>query len=491
MKTLYFLRLAAALAAVPALAGPVAAQPPEAGLLNALSLISGGLLVPQDHPPQVTHDGNQYHVRVPLPVLAAPPNAAIDILASPLPNGAWDITSLTLPPTGSFAIQGQDPAPAAAMTFAVGQQAFHGTIDPSLTVPSPFKAELGRITLRTEAPEQRMDQTIERYAAEGTFSGDAEKHLNVRTLASLANWLITGSGDKPGATFKASVRSVSVRYDVDGLDRARAERLRIAAQTLSADRRDAMAAAPAGALPELTPAAMTQITAIFDALAGLMTRVNLDETIQGVHFEDNSADTVDIGKIQLGLAGDARDGRLTAYFDIGVSDPVASVVPMEYASYMPRRLVVRPALAGVRTDALLQLLRDAASDDDNLMALQSRAVALLNEPGARAGIETLLIESGPLHVEGSARIRPQPNGSLGFDVHLAARGLDAMINTLQRDPQAMQVLPMVFMVKGMAKPQGENLVWDIAYNGGPVMVNGMPFGQPQPAPPSRRSPNRR
>jgi hypothetical protein len=160
---------------------------------------------------------------------------------------------------------------------------------------------------------------------------------------------------------------------------------------------------------------------------------------------------------------------------------VASMVPMEYAGYMPRRLVVRPALAGIRTDALLQLLRDAAADDRQpAHGLQSRAVALLNEPGARAGIETLLIESGPLRVEGSARIRPQPNGSLGFDVHLAARGLDAMINTLQRDPQAMQVLPMVFMAKGMAKPQGDALVWDIAYNGGAVMVNGMPFGQDQP-----------
>ena len=50
----------------PAFAEPVATQPPEAGLLDALSLISDGLLVPQEHPPQVTRDGNQYHVRVPL-----------------------------------------------------------------------------------------------------------------------------------------------------------------------------------------------------------------------------------------------------------------------------------------------------------------------------------------------------------------------------------------------------------------------------------------
>jgi hypothetical protein len=488
MKTSHFFRLGALLAVVPVLAGPAAAQTPEASLLDALSLISGGLLVQPDNPPQVTHDGDRYHVRVPLPVLTAPPNAAINVVATPLANGAWDITSLTLPPASSITTQDQDSAPA-AMTFAIGQQAFHGTIDPSLAVPSPFKAEMGRITLRTEAPGQHMDQTIGHYGMEGTLTGDAEKRLNVRALGSLANWLMTSAGDDPGTGFRASARAVTIRYEIDGLDRARAERLRAAARTLSADRRDAMAAAPKGTMPDLSPAAVEQIAAMIDALGGLMTRVNLDETIQDVHFEGKGTGSVDIGKIRLGVAGDARNGHLTAYLDLGVSNPVSSMVPMEYAGYMPHRLVIRPALAGIRTDALLQLLRDAAAGTDNLPILQSRAEALLNEPGARAGIETLLIESGPLRVEGSARIRPQPNGPLAFDVHLAARGLDALISTLQRDPQAMQVLPMVFMAKGMAKPQGDALVWDIAYNGGAVMVNGTPLGQDQP--PARRSPNRR
>src|SRR5690349_4792500 len=139
MKLSHLSRLAIVLALA---AGPAAAQTPEAGLLDALSLISGGLLVPQDHPPTVMHDGDIYHVRVPLPALTAPPDASIDAIARPLANGAWDVTSLTLPSPGSLTIQGQDSAPPGVMTFAIGQQAFHGTIDPSLSVPSPFKADL-------------------------------------------------------------------------------------------------------------------------------------------------------------------------------------------------------------------------------------------------------------------------------------------------------------------------------------------------------------
>lgn len=489
MKLSHLSRLVVVLALT---AGPAAAQTPEASLLDALSLISGGLLVPKDPPPEVTHDGDLYHVRVPLPALTAPPNAAIEASARPVANGAWYITGLTLPPTGSWTIQGtiqgKDSSPPGVMTYAIGRQAFRATVDPSLSVPSPFKAELGHIILRTEATGQHADQTIERYGLEGTLSGDADRHLNVRARGSLANWSVTNRGDQPGTGFKASIRSVALRYDVDGLDRARAERLRAAARAFSAERRGAMAAAPGGRMPDMTPAARAQLGAMIDALGGLMNRVKLDETIQGVHFEASNGSAVDAGRIRLGMVGDARNGRLTAYCDIDVSDPAASMVPMEYASYMPRRIVIRPTLSGVRTGALLQWLRDAAADGGNLVALQARAAALLDEPGSRAGIENLLVEAGPLRLDGWARLRPRPDGPPGFDVHLAATGLDAMIGTLQQDPRGMQVLPMVFIAKGMAKPQGDSLVWDIAFNGGAVMVNGIPLGQAQPGlrPPASR-----
>jgi hypothetical protein len=39
------------------------------------------------------------------------------------------------------------------------------------------------------------------------------------------------------------------------------------------------------------------------------------------------------------------------------------------------------------------------------------------------------------------------------------------------------VLPMVFLAKGMGRVQGDSIVWDIALGGGPLTVNGMPFGQ--------------
>ena len=37
---------------------------------------------------------------------------------------------------------------------------------------------------------------------------------------------------------------------------------------------------------------------------------------------------------------------------------------------------------------------------------------------------------------------------------------------------------MMFMAKGMGRPEGDAVVWDIALGDGPMTINGVPFGQP-------------
>ncbi len=227
MKPSRIPRLAAALLLIPIAAR---AQTPEAGLLDALSLISGGLLAPRDPPPQVTRDGDLYRVRVPIPALAEPPDAAVEATARPLDAGVWDITALTLPAAGVLNTPAQAAAAPGILTFSIGRQGFQAKVDPTLATPSPFKAQLGKITLRTENAPQHTDQTIEQYSMDGTLSGDGLGHMNAHALGALTNWLITGAGDKPSDSFRLSMRSAAIRYDVEGLDRARAEHLRATLQ---------------------------------------------------------------------------------------------------------------------------------------------------------------------------------------------------------------------------------------------------------------------
>nr|WP_294524390.1 hypothetical protein [uncultured Rhodopila sp.] len=463
-------RLAAALLLIPLAAR---AQIPEAGLLDALSLLSGGLLAPRDPPPQVTHDGDLYRVRVPLAALTEPPDAAVEATARPLGAGVWDIATLTLPPAGVLNTPAQANAAPGVLTFAIGQQSFHAKVDPTLATPSPFKAQLGKITLRTENAPQHTDQTIEQYSMDGTLSGDHGR-LNAHALGTLTNWLITGAADKPSDSFKLSMRSATIRYAVEGLDRARAEHLRASLQSRPP-------AAPAATLT-LSPATRERLHAMIEDFGGLLTRFNIDETIQNVHFEAAGANTVAIGSVRLGLAGDTGDGRVNAHLDISVADPSASMVPSDYAALMPHVVTIRPAVSGVRSGALMQWLREFTAEGTDATALQASAMALLNDPQARVGVESLAIETGPLKVQGAARVLPLPGNTPGYSVHLTASGLDAMMATLQQNPKAMQIIPMIFLAKGMAKPQGDSLVWDINYANGAVTVNNVPLAQP----PARR-----
>ncbi len=462
-------RLAAALLLIPIAAY---ARAPEAELLDALSLISFGLLAPRDPPPQVTHDGDLYRVRVPLPALAEPPDAAVEATARPLDAGIWDITALTLPPAGVLNTPGQAKAAPGLLTFAIGRQSFHAKVDPTLATPSPFKAQLGKITIRTDNAPQHTEQTIAQYSTDGTLSGDGHGRMNAHVLGALTNWLITGAGDKPSDSFSLSMRSAAVRYTVEGMDRARAEHLRATLQNRPA-------AAPA---QDLSPADRERLHAMIDDFGALLTRFDLDETIEGVRFEAAGSNRFELGSVRLGLAGDLRDGRVNAHLDIGVADPSATIVPPEYAALMPHLVTIRPAVSGVRGEALTQWLRDATAEGADATALQTRAMALLDDPQARVGVESLLIETGPLTVQGSARLVALPGNTPGYSVHLTARGLDAMMATLQQNPNAIQLIPMIFLAKGMAKPQGDLLVWDINYANGAVTVNNLPLAQP----PARR-----
>jgi hypothetical protein len=57
-----------------------------------------------------------------------------------------------------------------------------------------------------------------------------------------------------------------------------------------------------------------------------------------------------------------------------------------------------------------------------------------------------------------------------------ATGVDALMAQAHGNPAVAQFLPMVFLAKGMARAEGDALVWDITYGDGVATVNGMPLG---------------
>ncbi|WP_428483818.1 hypothetical protein [Rhodopila sp.] len=454
---------------------------PEAArsqLSAVLSLVSGGMIGSGDHAPQVTRDGDAWRVRVPLPELTTPTDAAVRAMAKPLAAGIWDITSLSLPPAGTIETAPRPGADHPGMvSFSIGRQAIHARVDPSLSVASPIAVALGNITLTTEGGGRRSEQAIARFSLDGTLSADANRRMTIQTNDTAANWRI-GIQDNAGVTSNSLIRSAAASFGVEGLDPAQAARLRAAGGTLAAG---GPHTGPGGRPGELGPARLTpyqrdQLRAMLDASVGLLTRLNVQETLQGVHFEGVGVNRGDIGRVSLGLTSEARGDRLSTQIDLALDDLTLRLVPADLAAYVPNRVDVKLNADGVRTTMLMRLLRDATAADADPAALRAEAITLLSDPETHVGVAHLSFQSGPLQVAGSSRLRPLPDGTAAIDIHVTARGADKLIAQGQDSPAVQQILPLVFLAKGLARAEGDGLVWDISIADGVTTVNGMPLG---------------
>ena len=172
---------------------------------------------------------------------------------------------------------------------------------------------------------------------------------------------------------------------------------------------------------------------------------------------------------------------MTADIDLTLHDLSVPSVPPEFVAYMPTLLQVRPEIAGIRSSAVLRFLHHAAAGTPP-DELQAEALALLNEPGARLGIQTLSITAGPLRVEGSGQMLPPTGGNPGIEAHIVAHGVDATLAKVQANPKTAKFMPFVYLAKGMARTEGDALVWDVRLVDGAVSVNGAPLVPSGPPP---------
>jgi hypothetical protein len=467
--------LALAAAPAPARADQQDADAIAASLAQVLSLATLGTVTTQDQSVQVTQSGGDYHVRLPLKGFSVPANAAVDAIARPLAGGMWDIVLMTFPSAGTVEPAMHDPD-ARAITFSIGEQAIKARIDPSFARISSFAADLGTIKINSGQADLQSEQSFDRYVTDGTVSSGTDGLLNLTSQGKATNWRLAAHGPNHAET-DGVARTLSGRVSVEGLDRTRGFRLMAASRALLAAAKTPSAP---GQPPTVSDGQRQDIRTLVEALSGLMTRFSVEESVDDIRFSSGAVAGATIGRVKFSMAGDSTQARLNTTLDIAMDAFAMASLPPETAVYVPRHFDLRSAMAGVPTEHILALLRTATEPGADLAALEARFTSLFAEPGTRIGIESLTFDSGPMQVTASARFVPKPNGKMGANIHVAANGLDAFIAQAQGVPAMQQGLPMMFMAKGMGRPEGGATVWDIALGDGPITVNGVPFGQPAP-----------
>jgi hypothetical protein len=472
-----FVLLVLAATPVSAQMGGPDATTPNAGTITSsvteiLSLATLGMVRTRQDAAQVTRNGTDYRVRLPLSGFSAPADAAVDAVVHPLDGGMLDIASMTFPSAGTIETAATK-AGTGRVVFSIGEQTIRGQFDPGLIRPSAFAADFANLRMRSDQGDHSSEQVFERFAVDGTLSAETTSQLNFASRSKATNWDLTARAPN-GVETRSLVRKLSGHFAVEGLDRAQGIRLLAAARALLAGTQAPAAGQPSG----IPPVQRQDLHALVDAVSGLLTRFEADDTLDDIGFSVGPANSGTIGHMRVNMAGDALKERLNARMDIVMDEFTMTTLSAETAAYVPRHVDMKSVLAGVRTGSLMALLRAAIEPNADPAALQAQVSALLGDAGARAGIESLTFDSGPMRVTGSMRIVPRPNGQLGVEIHMAATGVDTLITEAQGKPALQQALPVMFMAKGMGRPQGDAIVWDIAFGGGRLTVNGVPFGQP-------------
>jgi hypothetical protein len=462
----------------------------KASVMQVLSLATFGMIPLQDQQATVTQEGSDYRMRVPLAGVAAPPDAAITAVARPLANGRVDIESMAFPSSGTI-----ETAPAIGLanriTFSIGQQTIAAKVDPTLATESSYTAEFGDIRLETAQGERHGEQTIAHMATDGTFANGPDGRLTFATQSRGTGFHMIGRSTN-GFLSDTTARAMAGHFSVEGLDRAQGARMLTAFRGLMAAVTQAQAqraqvsagqSPPAQIPPPATasPEQRRELGAVVEAAHGLLNRIEVDETLEDVHFsiagpKGNNAGT--IGSLRITMTGDAPKDRLNTRLGLAVERIEVPAMGAETGAVAPHHLDLKAVLAGVPVARVMALLREATEDHPDPALLQSRTRELLGDPDARMAIETLSFDVGPMSVTGSAKLLPRANGQLGGEIHIAARGVDALLAQAQGQPKLRQAMPIIFMAKGMARVQGDSLVWDVALGDGPLTINGTPFGQP-------------
>ena len=110
---------------------------------------------------------------------------------------------------------------------------------------------------------------------------------------------------------------------------------------------------------DLTPAARAQVRLMLAAMQDLVTSVSMEETLDGVQVEIAGMGGGTLKHLKMGFGGEAPDGMLHAWLDIGLDGLESPSLPPKIAGYLPKHFEIKPSLSGVQTADLQKLAQDA------------------------------------------------------------------------------------------------------------------------------------
>jgi hypothetical protein len=460
---------------------PQDAQGLEQQIRSWLSGVLGPHVALGERPVQMIPESDHYRLEIPLSDAHVGNGysigeGAITGSARPLDNQRWAIEGLRM----SSPLRAERPTKNGSgprsLVIQTASQNLRGVIDPSLATVTSLDATLLGYVARSDMEDTTQTTRVER-AMTHTLCEPAE-HGRVNVLS-------TSTSDKLSITEKLR-NSTELNVSADrlmstghfsGVSPAQIGVLIRSALDLTTPVAALGGDVLRGALPiriptRSRPAARALVLALDDMLGA----AQQDSVVEGIHV-DTMGRSADVRRLDVSAGFDAPDGRMDAHASV-VADGVqlATVLRDPYRDFLPHHIVLQPHVSGIALHALTNLALHVIDSDENDARDWSSEMAVLFAKGPlHIGLDQLALDLGPAALQAKGGIDIASVDSMSGQAHIVATGFDALIGKVNATADLRRLAPMLFLLKGLGRQDGENMVWDVSYENGKLMVNDTDF----------------
>ncbi len=438
------------------LAGMLGAFAPAADLLHA------------------TAQGDHYHIEIPIEHRWPGGGIGGDSIGAdlfPLGDGRWRIANGAMPGRVELSIDHPPPNVPGAMALTFKEYNFAGIIDTTLATETNLAFHLQDENLTGEGGQTSTGSHLD--SADGTLviTPDKDGTASLLSTSTMRGFRTTSAVGKRVAVNEIASGTGKLELSHLSFTALRAA-VRAFTNVLTLAQPPATPPAPGSPpKPATDPVVRENLHTLIAALGTTATSLSMQETQDGISF-DNGTLHGTIGHMGFGIDLGEQDGGMSLALRLEVDKPSLPTLPHGIVTeFLPSRVVVKPRLAGVDAAALRRSL-DAAVDDPQPSGFVGLAMTVLNAHAPTLAIDELSIDTGPARITGHGEITVRGPGDAHGTATVRATGLDQAMQLLSADPEGKQALAGLIFLKGLGKPDGDAMVWDIVYDGQKLLVNG-------------------
>lgn len=413
----------------------------------------------------VTHEGDHDRVAV-ADARTAVAGATASVRAGA--DGRWLIDDLEIPSVKFTRSAGKD---ATDFAFKVGTQNSRARVDPSLASPSSLDLDLHDLGLTGHGAELSQDEQIDHLDVHARLAPEGQNYA-FEQHAVLAGWR-SASHPHGAPAIAVGAENAEAGGHIGGLDHHSAEAVLATVagllMTLPAN------AAPGQAGSPLPPAVRAALTVWLDALQRPTTEMHGEETIGGLHVAVEGRGDASLNQVHMVADLHAPQGLAEGQMEIRLDGLHVAGLPPDAAALVPPHVVLRPTVAGVPVADLATLILRATDPGADRHRLEADAHALLTKPGVVVGLNALHVSLGPATLAGHGKMTLTDHDGYQVEAHLTATGFDVLMAQVAGKPALQQMIPILAVMRGFSRPDGNGLVWDVVAHNDGLTVNGMPL----------------